>query len=87
VAALSGGAFALNTDQLLATIAMPLAVAAVANVAHVPQDQLATLVSAPSPANVNPTQFVNVVRYVPVALVDQNGSRSSRTCSSRQRRV
>ena len=66
-------AWALNTDQLLGTIAMPLAVAAVANVAGVPQSQLADLVTTLNQANVPPVQFVSVIRYVPVALVDQNG--------------
>src|SRR5436309_5365802 len=66
-------AWAFNTDQLLSTIAMPLAVAAVANVAGVPQTQLADLVTTLNQANVPPTQFVQVIRYVPVALVDQNG--------------
>jgi hypothetical protein len=66
-------AWAFNTDQLLSTIAMPLAVAAVANVAGVPQSQLADLVTTLNQANVPPTQFVQVIRYVPVALVDQNG--------------
>ena len=66
-------AWAFNTDTLLSTIAMPLAVAAVANVAGVPQTQLADLVTTLNQANVPPTQFVQVIRYVPVALVDQNG--------------
>ena len=66
-------ALALNTTDLLATIAMPLAVAAVSNVANVPQDQLANLVTTLNQANVPPVQFVRVIRYVPVALVDQNG--------------
>ena len=66
-------AMALNTSDLLATIAMPLAVAAVSDVPHVGDEPLATLVSAFNQANVPPAQFVQVIRYVPVALVDQNG--------------
>jgi hypothetical protein len=66
-------AMAFDTRDLLATIAMPLAVAAVSNVSGVPQDQLANLVVNLNQANVPPTQFVEVIRYVPVALVDQNG--------------
>lgn len=61
-------AFAFNTDDLLATIAMPLAVNAVANVSGVPQSRLADLVSTLNQANVPPTQFVEVIRYVPPAL-------------------
>src|SRR5438093_13708320 len=60
------GAFAFNADDLLATIAMPLAVNAVANVNGVPQSRLADIVSTLNQANVPPTQFVEVVRYVPV---------------------
>ncbi|HEY3056406.1 MAG TPA: hypothetical protein VGK31_10805 [Thermoanaerobaculia bacterium] len=66
-------AAALSTKDLLATIAMPLAVAAVSNVSGVPQTQLATLVTTLNQANVPPVQFVEVIRYTPVALVDQNG--------------
>jgi len=50
------------------TIAMPLAVDAVSNVTGVPQSQLADLVTTLNQANVQPTQFVEVIRYVPVAL-------------------
>ena len=61
-------ASAFNTDDLLATIAMPLAVNAVANVNGVPQSRLADLVTTLNQANVPPTQFVEVIRYVPPAL-------------------
>jgi hypothetical protein len=61
-------AFAFNADDLLATIAMPLAVNAVANVNGVPQSRLADLVTTLNQANVPPTQFVEVIRYVPPAL-------------------
>lgn len=63
-------ASALDTKELLATIAMPLAVAAVADVAGVPSSDLADLVVAMNRANVPATQFVEVIRYTPVALVD-----------------
>ena len=63
-------ASALDTEELLATIAMPLAVAAVADVAGVPSSDLAELVVAMNQANVPATQFVEVIRYTPVALVD-----------------
>src|SRR6266566_8941630 len=66
-------AWAFNTTDLLSTIAMPLAVAAVSNVTGVSQTQLADLVTSLNQANVPPVQFVSVIRYVPVALVDQNG--------------
>jgi hypothetical protein len=66
--AFSTQAWALNTDNLLATIAMPLAVDAVSKVTGVPQSQLADLVMTLNQANVQPTQFVEVIRYVPVAL-------------------
>ena len=68
-------ASALNTQtkDLLATIAMPLAVAAVSRVTGVPQTQLSNLVSTLNQANVPPAQFVDVMRYTPVALTDNNG--------------
>jgi hypothetical protein len=74
VALIATSAAALDTTDLLATIAMPLAVAAVANVNGVPQTQLGTLVTTLNQANVTPVQFVEVIRYTPVALVDQNGT-------------
>ncbi|HEX9985150.1 MAG TPA: hypothetical protein VGF69_17965 [Thermoanaerobaculia bacterium] len=63
-------ASALDTKELLATIAMPLAVAAVADIAGVPASDLTDLVIAMNQANVPATQFVEVIRYTPVALVD-----------------
>lgn len=68
-------ASALNTQtkDLLATIAMPLAVAAISRVTGVPQTQLSNLVSTLNRANVPPAQFVDVMRYTPVALTDNNG--------------
>jgi len=53
----------------LSLIAMPLAVAAVSDISGVPQDQLANFVATLNNANVPPTQVVEVLRYVPVALV------------------
>ena len=66
-------AWALNTQDLLATIAMPLAVAAVSNATGVSESQLSDLVTSLNQANVPPTQFVEVIRYVPAVFYDQNG--------------
>src|SRR5947207_15784 len=57
---------AFSTQDALALVAMPLAVAAVSDVTAVPQDQLADIVATLNQANVPPDQFVEVVRYVPV---------------------
>ena len=72
---IASNAFALNqqTKDLLATIAMPLAVSAVAHATGVPETQLTSLVSTLNQANVPPAQFVDVMRYTPVALTDSNG--------------
>jgi len=67
----ASSAAALNIDSLLSTIAMPLAVDAVSNVSGVQQRRLSDFVSALDQANVPPAQVVEVVRYVPVALVQQ----------------
>src|SRR5437879_3338221 len=64
-------ASAFNTTDLLSLVAMPLAVDAVSRVTGVPQHQLAQLVSSLNQANVPPAQFVDTLRYVPVALVEQ----------------
>jgi hypothetical protein len=62
---------ALNTQDILSLVAMPLAVAAVSDLSGVPQDQLADVVATLNQADVPPNEFVQVVRYVPVALVAQ----------------
>jgi hypothetical protein len=65
-------AWALNVNDLLSTIALPLAVAAVSN-AGVQNSQLTDLVTALNQANMPPAQIVEVIRYVPVTVYDQNG--------------
>lgn len=69
----NASALTTETKDLLATIAMPLAVAAVSRVTGVPATQLTNLVSTLNQANVPPAQFVDVMRYTPVALIDSNG--------------
>jgi hypothetical protein len=64
-------AYALETNELIAIAAMPLAVAAVADIAEVPTGELVSVVSAMNRAYVPAPQFVEVVRYVPIALVDR----------------
>jgi hypothetical protein len=60
-----------NSGSLLSLIAMPLAVAAISEIADVPQDQLTALLSTLYQGNLPPAQFVETIRYVPVALVEQ----------------
>ena len=60
---------ALDTSDLLAVVAMPLAVAAVSEVTDVPISELIDVVTLMNQADVPPAQFVEVVRYVPIALV------------------
>jgi hypothetical protein len=55
----------------LALIAMPLAVAAVADLVDVPQSDLMQFVASLNQAMVPAPQFVEVVRYSPVVLLDQ----------------
>src|SRR5205814_10700068 len=62
----------VNADPLT-LIALPLAVAAVSDVAGIPQSQLADLVSTLNNANVPVVQEIQVVRYAPVALTADNG--------------
>jgi hypothetical protein len=62
-------AHALETEDLLALVAMPLAVAAVSEMSDVPQDQLFDVVALLNDAAVPPAQFIEVVRYAPIALV------------------
>jgi hypothetical protein len=62
-------ASALDIDDLLGVVAMPLAVAAVSEVTGVPAGELSSLVASLNRADVPPQQFVQVVRYAPAALV------------------
>ena len=61
------------TTDPLALIALPLAVAAVSEVTGVPSNQLAALVATLNSANVPVVQEIQVIRYVPVALVADSG--------------
>ncbi len=62
-------ASALENEDLLALVAMPLAVAAVSEIADVPTSELIDVVTLLNDAAVPAPQFVEVVRYIPAALV------------------
>ena len=62
---------ALETNELLGLVAMPLAVAAASEVTGVPAGDLSHFVSTLNRAQVPPTQIVQVVRYAPAAFVVQ----------------
>jgi hypothetical protein len=68
--AFAGGAQALETDELIAISAMPLAVAEVSALPDVPRDDLFSVIATLNRADVPAPQFIEVVRYAPVALVD-----------------
>ncbi|MFL6247762.1 MAG: hypothetical protein ACJ74H_17190 [Thermoanaerobaculia bacterium] len=68
--AFAGTAGALQTDELIAISAMPLAVADVIALPDVPRDDVMTVVTTLNQAAVPAPQFVEIVRYVPVALVE-----------------
>jgi hypothetical protein len=60
---------ALETNELLGLVAMPLAVAAASEATGVPASELSHFVATLNRAQVPPTQVVQVVRYAPAALV------------------
>lgn len=62
-------ASALENEDLLALVAMPLAVAAVSEITDVPMSDLIDVVTLMNDAAVPPVQFVEVVRYAPAAIV------------------
>lgn len=62
-------ASALDTDDMLALAAMPLAVAAASEVSGVPVGDLSHFVMTLNRAQVPPVQVVQVVRYAPAAFV------------------
>ena len=61
---------ALDTNEMLSLVAMPLAVAAVSEITDVPTNDLIRVVTALNDADVPPPQFLEVIRYLPIALVD-----------------
>ena len=68
--AFAGSVQALSTDDLIAIGAMPLAVAEVTALPEVPRDDFVTVVTTLNRAAVPAPQFIEVVRYAPVALVE-----------------
>jgi hypothetical protein len=60
---------ALENEDLLALVAMPLAVAAVSEITDVPMNDLVDVITLMNDAEVPAPQFIEVVRYVPAALV------------------
>src|SRR5688572_30966207 len=68
--AFAGTASGLQTDELIAVTAMPLAVADVVALPEVPRDEVITVVTTLNQAAVPAPQFVEIVRYIPVALVE-----------------
>lgn len=66
----AAAANALETDELIAISAMPLAVADVVALPDVPQEEVITVVTTLNQAAVPAPQFVEIVRYIPVALVE-----------------
>ena len=68
---LEAKAFVPVSDQtdLLSYVAMPIAVSSVCDVRGVQTDRVGDLVTYMDQANVPPADFVDVFRYVPVALV------------------
>lgn len=67
-------ASALENEDVLALVAMPLAVAAVSEMTDVSMNEVLNVVTLLNSAAVPPPQFIEVVRYVPVALVEDTGT-------------
>ncbi|MDX1585019.1 MAG: hypothetical protein R3338_15585, partial [Thermoanaerobaculia bacterium] len=66
---------ALQTEEVLDLVAMPLAVAAVSDVTGIPTESVVDLAVAMNDVEVPPAQFVEIVRYSPVLLVDPDQER------------
>jgi hypothetical protein len=60
---------ALQTEELVALAAMPLAVAAAAETTGVPVGDIVDVVTVLNDAYVPPAQFIEVVRYAPAAVM------------------
>lgn len=61
---------AIQTEEVLDLIAMPLAVAAVSEISGVPQAGLVTLVESLNGVSAQPVEIIEIVRYSPVFLAD-----------------
>jgi hypothetical protein len=68
-ALIPANAQALENEELLALVAMPLAVAAVSEVTEMPMSDLVDVVTLMNDAAVAPAQFIEVVRYAPAAML------------------
>jgi hypothetical protein len=66
---------AADINDVLSYVAMPLAVSSVCDVRGVQTDRVGQLVTYMDQANVAPADFVDVFRYVPVALVMRTDNR------------
>jgi hypothetical protein len=66
---------AADVNDVLSYVAMPLAVSSVCDVRGVQTDRVGELVTYMDQANVAPADFVDVFRYVPVALVMRTDGR------------
>jgi len=64
-----------DNSDVLSYVAMPLAVSAVCDVRGVQTDRVGELVTYMDQANVPPADFIDVFRYVPVALVLRTDNR------------
>jgi hypothetical protein len=64
-----------DSSDVLSYVAMPLAVSAVCDVRGVQTDRVGELVTYMDQANVPPADFIDVFRYVPVALVLRTDNR------------
>lgn len=71
-ALIPANAQALENEELLALVAMPLAITAVSEVTDVSMKDLIDVVTLMNAAAVPPAQFIEVVRYAPVALVAES---------------
>ena len=71
VLAFAGSAPALEIDDLIAVTAMPLAVADVIAIQEVPRTEVVTVVTTLNRAAVPAPQFIEVVRYAPMAMVER----------------
>lgn len=61
-------ALALENEDVLSLVAMPLAVAAVSEINKVPTSELQDVVTMLNAAAVPAPQFIEITRYMPVAL-------------------
>lgn len=83
---LASPSFALNQERAVMLVEMPVAVARVAEIDTVPRPLLTELLTLLFDAQLPPAEFIDIVRYTPVLLVEETAPEQNLVTFIRTRR-